>query len=68
VNSIHFDVCEAQRQGFSNCVVPEFLHAGIFSAIIGKNFVSIVFHILMLRIKIRLMRVYMSHQEIDNHH
>ena len=41
-NSINLDVHEAQHCGFSDRIVPEFLYAGLFPAIIGTHFVSLL--------------------------
>lgn len=37
-NPIHLELPEAQLCGFSACVVPELLYAGLFPAIIGTHF------------------------------
>ena len=42
-NSIHLDVREAQHRGLSDRKVPEFLYAGLFPAIIGTHFVSLLY-------------------------
>lgn len=35
---IHLDPSDAQHHGFSACIVPELMYAGLFPAIIGTHF------------------------------